>query len=264
MTPTVAALPLADGDVIPDYPWLPRYMRIPDARFVSTSSYELLAGGVEEACEDIGITVAYGNPGAGKTFALRVAILNKCPLPVTWFEPEHRPTLLALTEQLLHALGERDLVGRRRVLVRPLIKLLATPRLIVVDEAQRLTAECIDHLRYLSDRPDTHFALALAGGVKCLEVLNTEPQLARRCPLKVEFTRLDPDEVVDYMPRYHPMYQGLEPRLLHRIDDEYAHGMIGLWANMTKRLHKELTRSGQDTVTEAAITAAFVRLDAVR
>ena len=66
------------------------------------------------------------------------------------------------------------------------------------------------------------------------------------------------------MPRYHPMYQGLEPRLLHRIDDEYAHGMIGLWANMTKRLHKELTRSGQDTVTEAAITAAFVRLDAVR
>ncbi len=254
--------PLADGDDIPDYAWLARYMRIPGARFVSTPSYELLADGVDEACGDLGITVAYGNPGAGKTFALRVAIASRCRLPVTWLEPEHRPTLLALTEQLLHELGEHDLVGQRRVLVRPLIRLLAEPRLIVVDEAQRLTAECIDHLRYLSDRVDTNFALALAGGVRCMEVLNTEPQLARRCPLKVEFTYLDREEIEQYMPRYHPMYEPLERRLLHRIDDEYAHGMIGLWANMTKRLHRELSHSGEKLVTEEMIEAAFVRLDA--
>lgn len=190
--------------------------------------------------------------------------MSSCRLPVTWVEPEHRPTLLALTEQLLYALGERDLVGRRRVLVRPLIERLATPRLLVVDESQRLTAECIDHLRYLSDRPDTNFALALAGGVRCTEVLNTEPQLARRCPLKVEFTHLDHDEVQEYMPRYHPIYEAFQPGLLRRIDDEYAHGMIGLWANMTKRLHKELARSGESAVTEETIDAAFVRLDATR
>ncbi|MEJ7785752.1 MAG: ATP-binding protein [Solirubrobacteraceae bacterium] len=254
--------PLDDGDGIPDYAWLARYLRIPGARFVRTPSYELLADGVEEACEDLGITVAYGNPGAGKTFALHVAIANRCRLPVTWLEPEHRPTLLALTEQLLYALGEHDLVGQRRVLVRPLIRLLGIPRLVVVDEAQRLTAECIDHLRYLSDRSDTNFALALAGGVHCMEVLNTEPQLARRCPLKVEFTHLDREEIQEYMPRYHPMYVSLERRLLNRIDDEYAHGMIGLWANMTKRLHKELDRGGETEVNEEMIEAAFVRLDA--
>lgn len=84
--------PLVDGDVIPDYAWLKRTMRIPDARFFSTTSYELLADAVDEACEDLGITIAYGNPGAGKTFALRVAILNRCRLPVTWFETTHCET----------------------------------------------------------------------------------------------------------------------------------------------------------------------------
>ena len=64
------------------------------------------------------------------------------------------------------------------------------------------------------------------------------------------------------MPRYHPMYEGLDARLLRRIDDEYAHGMIGNWANMTKRLHVEMGRSGAPTVTEELIEAAFVRLDA--
>lgn len=264
MTAATIHGPLLDGQVIPDYPWLPRYMRIPDARFVSTSSYELLADAVEEACEDYAIAVAYGNPGAGKTFAMRVAIQSRCPLPVLWFEPEHRPTLLAMTEQLLWELGRRDLVGHRRVLVRPLIELLATPRLIVVDEAQRLTAECIDHLRYLSDRPDTNFALMVGGGVGCLRILDKEPQIGRRAPLKTEFTDLEFDEVLDYMPRYHRMYKGLNETLLKRIDSEYAHGKIGLWANMTKRLHKEMLRSSQTVVDDAMITDAFVRLDAIR
>lgn len=257
--------PLVDGDVIADYRWLKRTMRIPGARFFSTTSYELLADAVEEACEDLGITIAYGNPGAGKTFALHIAILNRCRLPVTWFEPTHHPSLVALTEQLLVALGRRDLIGRPlRELIPPLIELLAIPRLIVLDEAQRLTVEAIDHLRYLSDLLDTNFALALAGGVHCMEVLNSEPQLSRRCPLKVEFTPLDRDEIEEYMPRYHPMYERLDLGLLRRIDDEYAHGMIGNWTNMTKRLHVEMRRAGTMRVTEELIDSAFVRLDATR
>lgn len=255
--------PLVDGDVIPDYPWLKKTVRIPGARFFSTTSYALLADAVEETCEDLGITIAYGNPGAGKTLAMRIAVLNRCGLPVTWFEPTYHPTLVALTEQLLVALGRRDLIGRPlRELIPPLLELLAIPRLIVLDEAQRLTVEAIDHLRYLSDLLDTNFALALAGGVHCMEVLNSEPQLSRRCPLKTEFTPLDRDEIEEHMPRYHPLYEGLDARLLRRIDDEYAHGMIGNWANMTKRLYVEMRRSGAATVTEELIEAAFVRLDA--
>jgi DNA transposition AAA+ family ATPase len=264
MTVQTDSRSLLDGEVIPDYPWLQRYLRVPGARFVSTTSYALLADAVEEACEDLGITVAYGDPGAGKTFALRVAILDRCTLPVTWIEPQHRPTMLALTEQLLRALGDATTTGQRRVLLPPLIERLACPRLIVVDEAQRLTAECIDQLRYLSDRPDTNFALALAGGVRCMEVLNLEPQLARRCPLKIEFTPMDGEEVLDYMRRYHPIYEQLDSKLLLRIDDEYAHGMLGNWTNMTKRLHVEMQRRRAGEVTEELIEAAFVRLDATQ
>lgn len=255
---------LGDGEEIPDFAWLPRYLRIPGARSVATPAYRLLADAVEEACADEGLIVGYGDPGAGKSMGVRVAVLNRCALPVTWIEPSHRPTLLALTQTMLRELGATDVPDRGQArLVPQLIEMLGHRRLIVVDECQRLTGECIDHLRYLVDHPDTHFALALTGGVRCIQVLSTEPQLARRCPLKTEFTHLHDDELDDILARYHPMYAGLAPELLRRIDVKYAHGMFGLWANMTKRLHVELQRRGQHTVTEEAIEAALVRLDAI-
>lgn len=81
---------------------------------------------------------------------------------------------------------------------------------------------------------------------------------------KIEFTPMDGEEVLDYMRRYHPMYEQLDSKLLLRIDDEYAHGMLGNWTNMTKRLHVEMQRRRTGKVTEELIEAAFVRLDATQ
>lgn len=254
---------LDDGDDIPGSPWLKPYMRVPGSRFVATDSFRLLDEAVREVSEEFGICVAYGDPGAGKTFALRVALARHCVVPVTWMEAEHRPTLLGLTKRLLERLGSDVPLGRTRDLIPPLQTLLEQPRLVVIDEAQRLTAECVDHLRYLHDQPSSNFGLALAGGVRCMEVLSQEPQLGRRASLRVEFTLLQPDEVCDYVRRFHPMYAGVADGLIGKADRLYAHGTPGLWTNLTKRFQRLLAGSEARVVNEELLEAALVRLDGV-
>jgi DNA transposition AAA+ family ATPase len=59
-----------------------------------------------------------------------------------------------------------------------------------VDEAQRLTSECIEFLRYLHDHPRTRFALMLMGGDDAWTVLSREPMLRSRIFRRVNVTPL--------------------------------------------------------------------------
>lgn len=231
---------LRDGDEIPDFPWLQRYLRVPGARFVQTPSYTLVAEAIEEVCEDFGMTVVYGDPGNGKTFAVRVALAERSILPVTWITPPNSANPRMLVELLLRELGGDPKRTERRVNLDPLVELLQTPRLIVIDEAQRLSDKGVDTLRHFNDLPSTNVAFVIAGGDQCLKVLSSDSQLDRRCPIKTEFLRLDQDEVLDYMPRYHPIYEQIDPAELRYIDGRYGAGNLGRWTNTTKGLCRRM------------------------
>jgi hypothetical protein len=252
-----------DLDVIPDYGWLPRYLRIPGAHMVGTASFRAAQNAISEAVLDSGIAVMYGESGAGKTFATRVAVGTFTDLPVTWYEPDSRQSMLLMSQRLLRALGGHQTQGRKGDLVDPLLELLAAPQILVVDEAQRLSRECVDHLRYLHDQCRTDFTLVLSGGRGCMETLSREPQLARRTPLRVEFTRLTEDEVVEYLPSYHAIYRDVPPGSLLQVDRIYAHGMFGLWVNFTKRFTRAQERLGSGARTDDLIEVALVELDAI-
>jgi hypothetical protein len=169
-----------------------------------------------------------------------------------------------MSQRLLRALGSLEQRGRKGDLVDPLLDHLAAPQILVVDEAQRLSRECVDHLRYLHDQSRTDFTLVLSGGRGCMETLNQEPQLGRRTPLRVEFTRLEEEEVVTHLPSYHPIYNNIPAEALVQIDRTYAHGMLGLWANFTKRITRAAERLGAAAPTPDLIEVALVELDAVR
>jgi DNA transposition AAA+ family ATPase len=64
---------------------------------------------------------------------------------------------------------------------------MGAPAVGKVDEAQRLTSECIEFLRYLHDHPHTRFALILVGGDGCWEVLSREPMLRSRIFRRLNF-----------------------------------------------------------------------------
>lgn len=114
-----------------------------------------------------------------------------------------------------------------------LLELAGERRLIVIDEAQNLSTECFEYLRHLHDDESTNFALLFVGGNRCWEVISRHPMLQSRVWHWVEFTPLSIDDVLEIIPRYHPIYEGADPELLLEIDDEFAHGTFRNWAAFT-------------------------------
>lgn len=76
------------------------------------------------------------------------------------------------------------------------------PLVLMVDEAQPMNRDCLDHLRYLHDHNDTNFALVLAGGQGCWDVLCREPQLRRRIWRPTNLNALGPHEVRSLQPAW--------------------------------------------------------------
>ncbi len=121
-----------------------------------------------------------------------------------------RPTIRVIADQLLRDLtGTETPSSRSRFdLTTRLTGLLATPmRLTVVNEAQRLTGDCIELLRHLHDHPRTRFALLYVGGDGCWEVISKEPMLRSRVFRRLPFQPINPVKVPALMRRYHPIYE---------------------------------------------------------
>ena len=144
-----------------------------------------------------------------------------------------------------------------------MIELLETdprdgPRVVVVDEAQRLTRECIELLRHLHDHPATRFALVLVGGDGAWEVLSREPTLRSRVFPSVTFSALAPAEVCELIGAFHPIYRGVEAVLmLLLVDDHFAHGNLRDWASFTYTAAKLCADHGRDRLDEEAARNAF-------
>lgn len=208
-----------------------QFLGVDGAALLRTPAWALGREGLKHGAERRAIVAIVGPPGTGKTFLLDT-VEPELTLPVVRVEPHLRPTMLSLTSQLLEVLTGEPGRGSRHNRVRPLVDALASPCVVMVDEAQRMNRECLDHLRYLHDHRETDFALVLAGGEGCWEVLGREPQLRRRIWRAAFFRALSPSEIAQLMPRYHAVWD-TDPAVLERLDAEFAHGILGNWAALT-------------------------------
>ncbi|WP_026912018.1 ATP-binding protein [Patulibacter minatonensis] len=174
-----------------------------------------------------------GPPGSGKTFLLDT-VQPEFDRPVLRFEPEEDPTMLSITEQMLFELtgDEGGKRASKHKKVRPLIEALRTPKIVIVDEAQRMDRRCLDHLRYLYEHRESDFCLILAGGEGCWARIGAEPHLRRRVYRHTAFRYLNLDEVRTLLPKYHAVWK-TEQRVIDVIDSHFAQGMAGNWASIT-------------------------------
>jgi AAA domain len=207
------------------------FLGIRGASLLRTPAWALGREGLLEATQQRAITAVTGPPGTGKTFLLNT-VEPELNLPVVRIEPHLRPSMLSITTQLLEVLTGDPGKGSRHAKIRPLVDALASPVVVMVDEAQRMNRECLDHLRYLHDHRDTDFALVLAGGQGCWEVLGREPQLKRRIWRPTFFGPLAPPEVMVLMPMFHPVWQ-TDAEVIETLNAEFAHGVLGNWAALT-------------------------------
>jgi hypothetical protein len=82
--------------------------------------------------------------------------------------------------------------------------------------------------------------------------------LRSRLYRRVTFTPLPSRDVLEVIPRYHPLYNDADPELLLTIDDHYAHGLFRHWAAFTHTASTVCAEDDQPTVTAELARAVFV------
>lgn len=95
------------------------------------------------------VAVVYGDAGIGKTCAVREYVRQNSLALVVTASPTYA-SITGINELLAEQLGVRERVARR--ITREITgKLKNSGRVVIVDEAQHLTARTLDHLRCISD-----------------------------------------------------------------------------------------------------------------
>ena len=207
--------------------------------------------------------VVHGAAGLGKTYAVEAALARRSDVAACWATFPSRPTMRSVAASLFEAMSGLGAGDRTRFrLTDQLIELLvpapgAPPRVVVIDEAQRLTRECIELLRHLHDHPATHFTLVLVGGDGTWQVLSREPMLRSRVFRRVTLVPLGSSQVPQLMGAFHPVYDGVAAELVLFVDDNFAHGNLRDWASFTHTAAKVCAEHGCARLDEEVARNTF-------
>lgn len=105
------------------------------------------------------IGVVYGDPGIGKTMAIREYLKNNQLAIGISISPSYS-SMSGVNELIADALGVRQRVARK-IYAEIVAKLKNSGRVIIIDEAQHLTVRTLDHLRCMAD--ESGVGLCLVG-----------------------------------------------------------------------------------------------------
>ncbi|MFE3455777.1 AAA family ATPase [Nonomuraea sp. NPDC059194] len=188
------------------------------AAILPTNHFQLVGRIIGDLVDFQATGVVHGPAGTGKTYAVEAALEAlrdgaAASIATVSLAFPSRPTMRLVADELLRALtGSKAPSSRSRFyLTAALTDLLTAAPRLVVDEAQRLTGDCIELLRHLHDHPDTRFALLYVGGDGCWEVLSREPMLRSRVFRRLPFQAIKRAQVPTLMRGYHPIYADRSP-----------------------------------------------------
>lgn len=233
---------------------------VPGAQVVHTSAVRSVLRTVAHAAAVGAVVCLYGDAGQGKTVALQYA-LSQLPHParvrrvhvgVHPTVPELRRVLadaLELGRRLPRGAGEADAV---------LVDALRQPRVLVLDEAQRLRS-ALEFLRGLWDHPDTDTALVLAGAGS-ERALRRVPALASRVLTWELVPRLSPCEVTTVMAAFHPLWDDVTEADVAWVDEHVGHGNFRTWAKVTSHLTAEVYGRSSAVVDRRMLERVCARL----
>ncbi len=231
------------------------------ARLVRTSSVRAVAEAVGQAMAVQGAVCVFGDPGRGKTVAVRMALHEVPPgWKVTWVPVPVRPSVAGMRRAVFDALALPGRFPHTSALVDAAVAgALGEARVLVVDEAQRLPVPCLEYLQSLWDHPDTRVTLVLCGAGS-ERALSRLPQLASRIGAWQEVPRLTGAEVATVVTGFHPLWRTVPAPDLRWIDQSCAHGTFRTWAALTAHLQNALLTTAEAATDRALLRRLFQRV----
>lgn len=225
---------------------------------VQTKSFMLSQVIAKTALDQFSIAGFFGEPGTGKTHAMR-HFCTHCDVETVFVTASPSPQAKEIYEEILLCTIGMVHCGSTRELRRLCAEVLAErPRVVVVDECQNLSALWHQQLRSLHDTPDAKFALLLAGGVNAERTLKRDPQLWSRVKMRVHFERLAGQELLDCLAQLHPVLANTDPELLENIDLRDCRGNLRDWVSVLELAIPMLPASRQpDRLTLKVVKAVF-------
>jgi type II secretory pathway predicted ATPase ExeA len=243
------------------------FLNLRDATVLPTAHYQLTGKVMDDLVKNLATGVIHGPAGSGKTFAVASHLETRAgddvAVATCSLSFPGRPTMLRVAQELVTVLTgvEPPRSHQRFTLINTLIGLLSgPPRLLVIDEAQRLTSDGLELLRHLHDHERTRFALLYVGGDGCWEVLSREPMLASRIFRRLPFKPLPRNQIPALIGHYHRIYLGADDELLFNVDDVFAHGSLRNWAVFTHTAADLCADAGVDRLDEAIVANSFTLL----
>ncbi|WP_353947330.1 ATP-binding protein (plasmid) [Streptomyces sp. HUAS MG91] len=239
------------------------YTPLPDARLVSTQALLTARENLTDTIEARAMMCVHGGAGFGKTMAVTSCLRALEPTEdIRRITFHARATTRAVRHELHTAL---DLPGPPPRYASEFDHLLKTalathPRTLVLDEAQWLQSDQLEYVRYLWDDPYTQLAAIFVGDEGCHQTLTREPMLSSRIFIWQRFTRLTPNEILQTIPLYHPIWADADPDHITYADSRAAHGNFRNWARLTTLTHTALKRTGRTRVDQEVLRWVFSKL----
>ncbi|MFJ4536576.1 AAA family ATPase [Streptomyces tibetensis] len=231
------------------------------AQLVRTSSVRAVAEAVGQAMATQGAVCVFGNPGRGKTAAVRMALHAVPPgWKVTWVPVPVRPSVAGMRRAVFDVLALAGRFPHTSALADAAVtEALGEARVLVVDEAQRLPVPCLEYLQSLWDHPGTRITLVLCGAGS-ERALSRLPQLASRIGAWQEVPRLTGAEVATVVTGFHPLWRTVPGPDLTWIDRSCAYGTFRTWAALTAHLQNALLATADASIDRALLRRLFQRV----
>ncbi|MGW6508872.1 AAA family ATPase [Streptomyces niveus] len=231
------------------------------AQLVRTSSVRAVAEAVGQAMAAEGAVCVFGDPGRGKTAAVRMALIEvPAGWKVTWVPVPVRPSVAGMRRAVFDALALPGRFPHTSALADAAVAAaLSEARVIVIDEAQRLPVPCLEYLQSLWDHPGTRITLVLCGaGTE--RALVRLPPLASRIGAWQEVPRLAVTEVTAVVTSFHPLWRTVSAEDLAWIDQASAHGTLRTWTALTTHLQNALLIAADAVADRALLGRLFQRV----